>query len=602
MRRRDLIAMTAAMAGTAIARPLVAQPSLVRAAVVIGVNKAGNLPVLNAAASGAKQVGDWLDKEGFSVKRFTDDQGPVKASDLFDAISALVDKGTLDQLVVYFSGHGFLNAYTEYWMLSNAPQNPNEAVSVTESVTLAKESAIPNVVFISDACRSTPESIGTNRVRGSLIFPNSAVSGNVRPNIDIFYAALPGSPAAEVPVGQSAPNFEGLFTSCFLSAFQSPIESMVRTVNGVRVVPNRNLKVYLEGEVTKRAEAKAIRLHQKPDASITSDDTAYIGRAADLQVGSASPPPSGITLRDVLGQQLKIAGAGEVVSARVGTPINPVEAANATTAFANVQKNILEATVTAQKAISFSPSLGGLVVSGAQVAEIEGGPNAKAQLLGGDPATAQIQFLGVPAASVVLRFGNGSGTVVAALRGFICSVVVDEFGVSSVNYIGIGQGRDERIERLHAAVAAAAQFGVFRIDGEAGTLSNRAASFGDRIRVGKGTDPSLGLYAAYAYAQAGLIEQVRSVGSFMRDSLQIDLFDIAMLGRQLSKPGAMDSKRVFPFCPMLAQGWNFLRVLQVDIAPGIDKARDHLRRGLWTTFDSEGVAIMTDLLRSGKVQ
>ena len=168
MRRRDLLAGGVALAGTLAARSVLAQTQApVRAAVVIGVNKAGTLPVLSAAASGARTIADWLNNEGFEVRLFADDTGPVRASDLFDAISGLVDRGTLDQLVVYFSGHGYLNAFSEYWMLSNAPQNPNEAVSLVESVVLAKESEIPNVVFVSDACRSTPESIGTSRVRGA---------------------------------------------------------------------------------------------------------------------------------------------------------------------------------------------------------------------------------------------------------------------------------------------------------------------------------------------------------------------------------------------------------------------------------------------------
>jgi hypothetical protein len=127
------------------------------------VDKAGNLPVLHGAASGARTVGDWLRAEGFEVTPLIDDGHPVRAGDIFNAVKTLVSQGTLEQLIVYFSGHGFINGFAEIWMLSEAPDNPNEAVSLTESVDLARGSAIPNVVFISDACRSRPDSLDTLR-------------------------------------------------------------------------------------------------------------------------------------------------------------------------------------------------------------------------------------------------------------------------------------------------------------------------------------------------------------------------------------------------------------------------------------------------------
>ncbi|WP_373506916.1 caspase family protein [Thiocapsa sp.] len=77
-----------------------------KAAIVIGVNRTGDLPVLNAAVSGAVKIAAWLRKEGFQVKPFLDTTRSVVAGDLYTAIAKLVDRGTLEQLVIYFSGHG----------------------------------------------------------------------------------------------------------------------------------------------------------------------------------------------------------------------------------------------------------------------------------------------------------------------------------------------------------------------------------------------------------------------------------------------------------------------------------------------------------------
>ena len=251
MRRRDLLALGGTMLGAIVARSVVGQEGVSRrrAAVAIGVNRAVGLPVLRAAASGARFVAKWLETEGFETKLFIDDGVEVKASDVFNVIGNLVKRGTLDQLVVYFSGHGFISGQSEHWMLSGAPYNPNEAISLHESVALARNSGIPNVVFISDACRSTSGSLGIQRVHRNLIFPSTARSHSPPSYIDQFLATLVGEPAFEIPLKESVGQHEGIYTSCFIHAFKSPDEDMVRTIDGMPVVPNRNLRGYLEREV-----------------------------------------------------------------------------------------------------------------------------------------------------------------------------------------------------------------------------------------------------------------------------------------------------------------------------------------------------------------
>src|SRR5208283_1187286 len=116
-----------------------------RAAVVIGVNKTGNLPVLRAAASGAKSVADWLCAEGFEVKLIVDENGPVTGDAIRRAVFDLVGRGTLSQLIVYFSGHGVCVGFNEFWLLTGAPSDGNEAVSLVECWELAHRSGIVNV-------------------------------------------------------------------------------------------------------------------------------------------------------------------------------------------------------------------------------------------------------------------------------------------------------------------------------------------------------------------------------------------------------------------------------------------------------------------------
>jgi hypothetical protein len=207
------------------------------------------------------------------------------------------------------------------------------------------------------------------------------------------------------------------------------------------------------------------------------------------------------------------------------------------------------------------------------------------------PAIIRLNPQNRPATSLLLEFDDGGGTVVAALQGYIGAVTVQNGLVINVNYTPSrtnarwSQADYDSVNTLRATVASAARFGTFRIEGSAEERSAKAARFADRIRVFKAIDPSLGLYAAYAYAEAGIRGEIQSVHSIMRNDLSADVFDVAMLAGALSG-GPLDRTRVVPFCPMLAQGWSWLRVRGVTLSPNALRARDDLRPALWTTFNA----------------
>jgi hypothetical protein len=611
MRRRSFLAMAAMTATGFRARTVLARDvrTLVRAGVVIGVNKTGDLPTLNAAASDAHTVADWLQSERFRVKLLVDDHGPVTAAQVFDAIDQFVEREPLDQLVVYFSGHGFISQYAEYWMLSNAPKNPNEAISLRESVELARMIGVPSVVFISDACRSKPDSLGAERVRGSLVFPNAGPTRSASAEVDQFLATLVGDAALEVSVDTSVASFQGLYTAVFLDAFRDPGTDMVRTVDGVAVVPDRALKAYLAEEVPKRARAKAIRLRQMPDSIVESDYATYIGRAVfsnlERRPNVAAPPPVHNETTASL-QHLGVA---------LPSTVSPV----LTEAIDRVAKTIANPTgqpfisgFGSKRQIAFDTETG-FTISGASVVFAAANPKmGEASITQGggshEPALIRIDPHARRPCSVALQFKNGSGAIVAALLGYVGTIVVDDNGVANVSYTPSAnnwrwsrykeQQRD--FDEFHAAVAAAARFGVFRVEGTKDTRVQQATELAGKIRVLKSVDPTLGLYAAYAYAEVDLIEDVRSVRSAMHDDLEADLFDVALLAGALGgKPPMSDS--VVPFCPMLSQGWSLLRVRSVSLPPPVARARDHLRQALWTSFGPDGMSIIISSLRSGEL-
>jgi hypothetical protein len=246
----------------------------------------------------------------------------------------------------------------------------------------------------------------------------------------------------------------------------------------------------------------------------------------------------------------------------------------------------------------------GFGVVGTSVVEAIAVTGAQANILapgdGRNPGVVRIEPGGVPAASVAFRFSNGRGAVLAALRGYVCHVLVEGNSVTNVSYVPSDNSwrwrsyleRRERIEALRAAAAAATRLGVFRLDDK-----QRAADLAEHIRVEKGLDPTLGLYAAYAYSEADRRDDIASVLTYMREDLNADLFDVAMLARRMAERPSTPPP-VVPFCPLLTQGWNYLRARGVVLPKVLDEAQDELEPALWTTFKpSRILAIMEAVKR-----
>src|SRR5690349_16838550 len=137
--------------------------SAVRGAVFIGVSQAGRLPRLEAAIAGVAKMREWATvDQGFdesSVKVITDATGPVTVRNIKTAVSELLTNTGLEQILIYFAGHGVNLGGAEYWLLSGAPADSDEAVNLDGSVSLARMSGVPHVVFISDACRTAADGV-----------------------------------------------------------------------------------------------------------------------------------------------------------------------------------------------------------------------------------------------------------------------------------------------------------------------------------------------------------------------------------------------------------------------------------------------------------
>jgi len=615
-----------------------------RGAVVIGVNKTGGLPVLESSVAGAEALANWLASEGFEVKTITDAQGPVTPQQIAAAIDTFVAPGNYHQLVIYFSGHGYWKNDAELWLLTDAPTDANAAVSWAETAEFAKDCGIPNVVMISDACRSIPNTPRALKIRGSIVFPNEDVQ-RTRAKVDKFMAAATGTAAYEIPI-KDAGRKENVFTHCFLRAFANPDQDMVRDVNEdgqvIKVVPNRRLGKYLQREVAALLANSNVQLNQAPDAEVLSDDDVYIGRVTtaprsvgvidqDAAEGHLRPESFGLDdwdydreppiARRFLGWQQKEEPPEPVVVDLRDVAAMAFERALEKPLLASLDE--MQAIEQLAKSSGFNDAVAqaktisevghfetetgfAIIGAGVTMAIVANGesPIIREHGDGKKPGVVRIERHLAPACTVVIEFSNGRGAALAALQGFIGHVLVEGDRIVNVSYVPSDNSvrwqdyldRRQRVDRLRAAAAAAVRLGVFRLDDK-----QKAGELAEHIRVFKGLDPSLGLYAAYAYSEADRREDIDSILTYMRQDLGADLFDVAMLGRKITnkQPNAYP---IAPFCPMLTQGWNLLRARGIALPEVLDQAQDELEPSLWTTFKPARTRLIIDAIRRGEIK
>ncbi|MEY4579406.1 MAG: hypothetical protein RL701_4109, partial [Pseudomonadota bacterium] len=254
---------------------------MTRAGIFIGVDQTGGLRRLNDAASGAARMYQWALSQGIAdkthAKLITDANGQKVTSDLiYDAITELVNGAGVDQLILYFAGHGVNINRNEHWLLTDAPVKTSAAVNVTGSIELGRYCGIPHIVIISDACRVAPEGIQAQNVRGVDVFPNEAASDKSKP-VDVFFACALGRTAAELKDPAAAVgSYSALYTGALLDALKGErndvLEAAVEANDGAQYVRPHRLQSYLEREIPLRVKALNLqsKVNQNPDAIITS--------------------------------------------------------------------------------------------------------------------------------------------------------------------------------------------------------------------------------------------------------------------------------------------------------------------------------------------
>jgi len=589
---------------------------MARAGVFIGVDQTGNLQRLNDAAAGAKRMYEWAlaqgMPEGTHAKLITDADGKkVHPDHIYDAIKEIIEGPGVDQLVLYFAGHGVNINRNEHWLLTDAPVKASAAVNVSGSVELARYCGINHVVIFSDACRVAPEGLQAQNVRGVDVFPNEGAADRAKP-VDQFFACFLGRTAAEIKDPASAAStYSALYTNTLLDALNGQRRDVLEMsdVQGDTAfyVRPRSLEKYLEAEVLARVKKMLLegKVNQNPDAIITSDAN-WLSRI--IQDTGASPgirkalAPSPIpapvpNLQSVARNLVRSAADGD--ERALGMQLEAGRTARVAGGTHLVE--------TVEKIVApFGPdhfeTQCGIKVRGARMIEFYS-PRAHAELLGAEGDVLRVNLTNDPATSVLITFDGGVGAVIPAIRGFIAALTFDDGELVDVAYEpsandwrwDMYKDSAARVRALRAVAASSSQHGRFRLE------QDDAIKIAQDMQYAKGIDPTLAVYAAYAYHDLQASQRIRDMSGYLSGDIGVTFFDLALLSRRLLDKSVVVSDHIVPFFPLLSQGWALLGANRVRLHPALQGIENNMRDSLWSLFDEAGLRKLSQAMHTGDV-
>ncbi|NKY12009.1 caspase family protein, partial [Cellulomonas hominis] len=263
---------------------------MARAMVLVGVARTGGrFPELRAVPGAVAAVRDWALAQGVPADlllTYADaDGGAVDAGAVLAGVRGLLDRGDVEQLVLYFSGHGINTGSSEFWLLPGAPEDGGQAVNVSLTAWYAERLPVRHVVLVSDACRTAATSTQELAIQGTAVVPNLPPRGPAAA-VDVFYACALGDPAYELTDPAAAGEaYRAVFTSALVAALRGDHPALVGgedgAASGAGLVRPWPLKRALPGLVAAELTAAGapLAVAQTPDARLSSDpDVAWLSR------------------------------------------------------------------------------------------------------------------------------------------------------------------------------------------------------------------------------------------------------------------------------------------------------------------------------------
>jgi hypothetical protein len=461
--------------------------------IAIAVSKPEDLDVVPGAIPSAKRVVAWAKSQGYDTALVTDENNDaVTCERLKKVFKNKLGQGGQRRLIVSFAGHGLIRGGAEeYWLLNGWRTQATEAVNHLKlrdrlGTYLPKQMAV-----ISDACRSLPTA------RAKFVEGNGIVDVKDYVEKPLQVANLSGTRAAQpsysAPIGVE--EAQCFFTQVLMNAlYGSPPDVVENDPILGKVVANDRLLSTVERELP--LLANRYNRTQTPDlqGAWRSPENIWsvLNKFAAVDV-RAFPAPGG--------------PPPDRGSLEIGTLEREERAVTQVREFVSALRR-------EERATHFETRTG-LAVSGVAVTAVVVSPNFRTER--DSPLWFRIYPNEGECSSVLARLENGDWVGAASYRDFIGTFGIGSGGAES--YVLRRPYQDETGGEF--AIAQAATGGALTDPYEMAAV----------LRDHKHDDPVLGALAAYAYARAGAVDEIRRMTYFYGANSQPAPFDAVLLAR-----------------------------------------------------------------------
>jgi len=565
--------------------------------IAIAVAKPDDLDEIPGALPSAQRVVAWASSLGYDTELVSDATEPVTCERLKKVFRNKLGNGGQRRLVVSFAGHGLIRGGAdEYWLLSEWRTEATEAVNHLKLRDRLGTYVPEQLAVISDACRSLPND-KAKWVDGNGIVD---VKDYVEKPVEVAHLAGTRSaqPSFATPIGtEEAYCF---FTQVLMNALYGLIPEAIdddptfgKVVTNDRLFNAVNKELPLLASLYKRKQVPDLNGGWRWPKNVWS----VLNKldAAKLPPFAAPPQPRRVRNARQDSEQKRRDQKSQ---------------AEVTDFVAKLQNEI--------GATHFETQTG-LVVTGATVTKNPIARNFKVNKDGGGPAWFRFTPQdGALASPVLVQLADGNWAGAAVYTGFIGTFTAGPDGVDSY----VLRPNHERGSSAELEIARAAT----------------GADFGDpydlaaRLRDFKHTDPVLGALAAYAYARAGAVDEIRRLVYFYSEHNQPAPFDAVLLARltirrdnlgysahvapvaERAPRSQIESERSWTYratraaqvrvaggFPWLRQGWT---LLEDDFRPEFRRLAEfagELRPSVVTTLASQAGEKLAELVRKGDI-
>lgn len=570
-------------------------PEITKHAILIGINEVPHLEYLDTPSYYAIQMQNWAKTQGYVTKLFVDqpngeDTGICSRIEILKTIRSIIEDGT-DQLLIYFSGHGVeYTAGNDIWLLPNYQDDPNDCISIFLNKALAYTSGIPHVVFISDACRVSSNIHALRAASGGGILPNLD-DLNPETEVDVLYSTWPGQPA--VDIRNEDGTYRSIYSDRLLDCLNGHVPEVINQIQNLTpsfpAVISDDLGRYLKRIVPLETSAAGVK-RQFPMNDITSRDPLHLSKFpienSQIEIVATETSPS-LVPSDTIHRIETVSHRLEELALMRGEDLD--------TKITRVTHRLRQDHDFFTSPDIFHRNLTGLFVTGIfkpsvySKASVDFDYQDKRnfsipQIINYDERYNELEN------DNIFLVGNPRTNryyPVSILKGFFTQVVFEKGTLLTINYFPTDGWRKQEahmfaseIARRKATTITAAKNGIFLGNDE-------IAGF---LRSYKNLDPTLGLFAAYAYFQSGNFGGVRSIYEHMSREPEPVLGDVQILTK-LSTATIHINNLVDVPLPVLTQGWSYLKLLPENPYDNLSK---YLEPGLWTCFNRNGLRYLID--------